>query len=120
MRITALLDPQILEVKLLAIAIGPKEIGIPFESRNDVLVVDKGNDPLLLRPDAGAIGVVVLTQAFIKKRDPRRCSPGFEGFAVVMDLEQIAAGRTAVDNFQKAKLARAAPDALKPSVIVHR
>ena len=46
--------------------------------------------------------------------------PWFEGLGVVTDFEQIAAGRAPVDNFEQAKLARAAPNALKPCVIVHR
>jgi hypothetical protein len=61
-----------------------------------------------------------LAQAFIEQLDPRRSRPGFEGFGVVMDLEQVAAGRAAVDDFENAELARAAPYALKPCVIVHR
>jgi hypothetical protein len=107
-------------VKLLAVAIGPEEIRIALKSRNDVFVVDERNHPLLLRPHAGAIWVGSLAAAIIKQLYPCRRSPGFESLHVVTDLEQVAARRAAIDNFEQAELAGTAVDALKPCVIVHR
>src|SRR5262249_61062291 len=119
-RVAALLDPQVFDVKLLAVAIGPEEIGVSFKGRNDVFVVDERNHPFLLSPDAGTVGIIVLTQALIEELDPGRCGSGFEGFGVVMNFDQMAAGRASVDNFEQAILAWTAPNALKPCVIVHR
>ena len=52
MRVTALLDPEILDVELLTVSISPEEVGVALEGRDDVLVVDKGNDPFFLCPHA--------------------------------------------------------------------
>ena len=108
-RVAALLDPEILDVKLLAVAIGPEEIGVALAGRNDVLVVDKRDDPLLLRPHARAVGVGILAQAIVEELDPRRCGPGLEGLGVVVHFEQIAARRAAVDNLQQADTALDSP-----------
>ena len=65
-RVAALLNPEIFEVKLLAVTIGPEEIGIALEGRDNILVVDERNHPFLLRPYARAVRVVVLAQAIIE------------------------------------------------------
>jgi hypothetical protein len=46
-----LLHPQVLDVDLAAVALGPEEIAVAFERRDDVLVVDERDDPFLLAPD---------------------------------------------------------------------
>ena len=75
-----------------------------------------GLDPEVVYVGSGSL----LAQALIEQLDPSRCGSGFESFSVVMDLQQVTAGRAPVDNLEKAELARTAPNALKPCVVVHR
>jgi hypothetical protein len=117
--VPALLYPEIFDTDLFAVAIGPEEVGVAFERRDDVLVVDEGNDPLLLGPHSGAVGIGVLAAAIVEEFDPRGRCPGSESVDVVVHFEQITARRAAVDHLEQAELARAAVDALKPRVIAH-
>src|SRR5262249_21256061 len=115
----ALLDPQVLDVELLAVPLGPVEVRVALEHRHDVLVVDERNDPLLLAPDAGAVGIDVAPLAIVEELHPGRRRARVERLGVVVNLEQVAAGRAAVDDLEQAVLAGAAVDALEPGVVAH-
>src|SRR4029077_381424 len=98
---------------------GPQEVTVPLVHRHDVLVVDEGDHPLLLAPYPGAIGVSVPAIPLVEELHPRRRRPGAEGVQVVLDLEEVAAGRTAVDDFEQAVLPGAAVDAAEPGPVAH-
>jgi hypothetical protein len=66
MGIAALFNPEIFHVKLLAVSVRPKKIGIPLAHRDDVRIVYERNDPLLFRPNSRTIWIDVLTQATVE------------------------------------------------------
>ena len=118
-RVAALLDPQVLDVELLAVAIRPEEVRAALVGRHDVLVVDEGHHPFLLAPDARAVGVRVPAVALVEELHPRGGRARPQRLHVVLDLEEIAAGGAAVDDLAEAVLPVAAIDALKPRVVAH-
>jgi len=85
---------QVLDAELLAVAVGPQEVRVALVHRHDVLVVDEGHHPLLLPPDPGAVGVDVRRVPVVEELDPRGGGARPQGVHVVLDLEQIPAGRT--------------------------
>ena len=91
MRVAALLDPEILDAELLAVAVGPEEVRVALVHRHDVLVVDEGQHPLLLAPHPRAVGVDVAAVALVEELDPGRGRARLQRLHVVLDLEQIAA-----------------------------
>ena len=74
-RVAALLDPQVLDVQLLAVAVGPEEVRVALVHRHDVLVVDEGDDPFLLAPDTGPVRVHVAVRAVLEELHPRGGRP---------------------------------------------
>src|ERR1044072_8745503 len=119
MRISALLDPEIFQMELLAVAVRPEQIGIAFARGNHVLVVDERHHPFFLGPYSRAVRIAVLSDPIVEKLDPGARRPRLQRFHVVAHFEQIAAGGTTVDDFEKTVLSRTAVDALKPGVITH-
>ena len=119
MRVAALLDPQVLDVELLAVAVGPEEVGVALVHRHDVLVVDERHHPLLLAPDPGAVGVDVPAVAVVEELDPGGGRARPQRVHVVLDLEEVPAGGTPVDDLPEVELPRAAVDALEPRVVRH-
>src|SRR5258708_4310239 len=120
MRVAALLDPKIFEMKLLAVPAGPEQVGVALAGRDDVFVIDERNHPLLLCPDAGTIRIIVAPHAFIEQIDPGRRCARLELIHIMANLEQVAASWTAINNLQQAVLSGTAVNALKPCVIAHR
>src|SRR5581483_5728022 len=118
-RVAALLDPQVLDVELLAVAVGPQEVGVALVHRHDVLVVDEGHHPLLLAPHPRAVGIGVAAVAVVEELDPGRRGAGAQGVHVVLDLEQVPARGAAVDDLPEVELPRASVDALKHRVVRH-
>jgi hypothetical protein len=118
-RVAALLDPEVLDAELLAVTVGPEEVGVALVHRHDVLVVDEGHHPFLLAPHPGAVGIDVAAVAVVEELDPggRRARP--QRVHVVLDLEEVPAGRAPVDDLPEVELARAAVDALEPRVVRH-
>src|SRR5262249_58251883 len=55
----------------------------------------------------------------VEELHPGRGRAGAQGLHVVLDLEQIAAGGTAVDDLPEAVLPVAAIDALEPGIVAH-
>jgi hypothetical protein len=96
-----LLHPQVLDVDLAAVALGPEEIAVAFERRDDVLVVDERDDPFLLAPDPGAVGINALPVAVLEQLHPGGRGAGAERLHVVLDLEQVAARGTTVDDLEQ-------------------
>ena len=78
--------------------LGPEEVRVSFESRNDVVVVDLGEDPLFLGPDSGAVGPLGFPDAGVEEVAPVSSVVAPQGVEVVLDVEQ-AAGFAAVDDF---------------------
>src|ERR1051325_9878207 len=113
MGIATLLDPQVFDVKLFAVTIGPVKIRISFERRDDVFVIDERHDPFLFGPDTRAVRVLILPVTIIEQLDPGRRSSCFESLHVVTDFEQVAAIRAAIDNLEQTELAGTAPNALE-------
>jgi len=118
-RVAALLDPEILQVELFAVTVCPEQIGVAFTHRDDVGIVDKGNDPLLLGPNPGAIRVYVLTQAIIEQLDPGCRSSRRQRLHIVTHFEKASAFRAAIDDFQEVILPGTIVNALKPRGITH-
>lgn len=96
---SAVLDPEIVHVdEAFAESFSPEEVGVTFEGGDDVVVVDLREDPLLLAPDAGAVGPGGFADAGVEEVAPVFAVEGFEGGDVVLDVEE-AAGLGAVDDF---------------------
>ncbi len=94
MGVAAELDPQILEADLAPVALGPEEVGVALVHRDDVLVVDLGTDPLLLAPDARAVGPLVAVGAVLEERAPLGARQRAQRIEIVGDLQErtIAGG----------------------------
>jgi len=69
--VAAQFDPQIVHTHDLPETLGPEKVGAAFIERDDVVVFDLGQDPLLLAPDAGAVGPLVALVAVLEKLHPR-------------------------------------------------
>jgi hypothetical protein len=87
MRVTALLDPQIFDVDLLTVTIGPEKIGVTLASRDDVFVGDKWNDPFFLRPNSRPVRINVLTDTAIEKFNPTRRGSRAQSFHIMSHFE---------------------------------
>lgn len=96
-----MLDPEIVHAqKLFAETLSPEKIGITLESADNVVTVNFGKDPLLLAPDAGAIGPSGLADAGIEKGFPVIAVELLKRIHVVLDVEE-ATGTAAVNNLIK-------------------
>src|SRR5262249_8089077 len=84
--------------ELLAVAIGPEQVGAALHHRDDVLVLHVGLHPLPLAPHAGAVREGGAQVALVEELDPRGRAALLEGLEVVHDLEQVAALRALVDD----------------------
>lgn len=94
----AVFDPQIVHAqKLFAETLSPEKVRVSLESADDVVVVDFGEYPFLLAPDAGAVGPGGLADAGVEEGAPVRTVVALEGLDVVADVEE-AAGLGAVDD----------------------
>src|SRR5262245_64490083 len=113
MRIAALLDPEILQMELLAVAVGPEQVGIALARGDDIFIINEWDDPFLLGPNPRPIRIDVLADTFVEELDPRRGCTRTERRHVVAHLKQIAAGRTTVNDLHETVLPRATVDALK-------
>jgi len=88
---SAVFDPQVVHAeKLFAETLGPEEVGVSLEGGDDVVVVDLGEDPLLLAPDAGAVGPGGLADAGVEEVAPVLAVEALEGGHVVLDVEEAA------------------------------
>ena len=123
MRVAAQLHPQIVEADLLAEPFRPEEVGIAFVERDDVGVVDVGEDPFLLSPDAGPVRPLGGLVALLEELLPFAGVAAPQFLHVVLDFEQRAASLAAVDD-RVDRVARPAFDALEPGLrrlpLLHR
>src|SRR5262249_6272644 len=115
----AQLDPEVRDAELPAVAVGPEEVRAALEHRDHVLVADVGRDPLLLAPDARAVGPERLLVAVVEELDPGRGRAVAQGVEIVRDLEQVAAARAAVEDFVERVAAVAAGDAAEGRGVRH-
>src|SRR5262249_32295988 len=115
--VAALLDPEILDPEHLAVAVGPQEVRPALVGRDDALVVDEGDDPLLLAPHAGAVREHVPAIAVVEQLHPGRRRAPPQGLEVVDHVEEVVAGGTAVDDLEQAVPPGATVDALEPSAV---
>ncbi|KAK4423634.1 hypothetical protein Salat_1946300 [Sesamum alatum] len=84
-------DPQIIHPEdFLAESLGPEEIGVTFEHADDVIIVDFGQDPFFLGPDAGAVKPFGGADAGIEQGLLVIAIVLFECFHVVLDVEEAA------------------------------
>jgi len=84
-------DPQLVHAqKLFAETLSPEEVGVSLEGGDDVVVVDLGEDPLLLAPDAGAVGPGGLADAGVEEGAPVLAVEALERVHVVLDIEEAA------------------------------
>ncbi len=95
--VAAELDPQVVEADLLAVAIGPEQVGAALVHRHDAVIGHLRHHPFALAPNAGAVRPRVLAVALVEQPHPRRTTAVAQRFDVVHDLEQTVALRAAVD-----------------------
>ena len=116
--VAALLDPEVLDPEHLAVAVRPQEVRASLVGRDDALVVEEGDHPLLLPPHAGPVGEQVPPVAVVEELHPGRGRPAPEGLEIVDHVEEVVARGTAVDDLQQAVAAGAAVDALEPGAVL--
>ena len=88
---SAVFDPQLVHAeKLFAETLGPEEVGVSLEGGDDVIVVDLGEHPLLLAPDAGAVGPGGPADAGVEEGAPVLAVEALEGGHVVLHVEEAA------------------------------
>src|SRR5262249_12937046 len=111
-RRAALLDPQMLDADPGAEPRGGQKRRAAFVHRHDMLVADARGDPLLLAPDARAVGPRSAPVARFEQLFPLGGRSRGERVEVVFHLEQIAARGTAgqprVERVRSAAARRAA------------
>src|SRR5262245_54493386 len=116
MRVAALLDPELVEAQLAAVALGPEQIGVALVHRHDVLVVDVRQHPLLLAPDAGAVRPRARVRALAEQALPLRRRRLGELVHVVRDFQQRAVARVVDDLVERIDLVVIA-DATEPGAV---
>src|SRR5690606_39224477 len=83
--------------ELVTVALCPEQIGAALVHRDDVVVGDRGHDPLALAPNARPVGPLVQLVALVEQLGPLRARALGQGSEVVNDFEQPTAGRTGVN-----------------------
>src|SRR5262249_18807755 len=109
---------QLIQAHLLAEPLRPEEIGAALVERDDVAVVDLGEDPLLLPPDARPVGPLRRLVAVVEQLHPAARIAAREHLHLVLHFEERAARLAAVDDGGD-RIARAAAllDALEPALV---
>lgn len=88
---SAVFDPQIVHSdEFLTESLGPEEIGVPLEGADDVVVVDLGQNPFLLGPDAGAVRPARGADARVEEGSPVVAVELLEGVHIMLDVEEAA------------------------------
>ena len=116
--VAALLDPQVLDPEHLPVAIGPQEVRPALVGRDDALVVDEGDHPLLLAPHPGTVREHVPAVAVVEELHPGRGRPAAERLGVVDHVQEVVARRAAVDDLEQTVPAGAAVDAFEPGAVL--
>ena len=90
--------PEVIDADDFAEAFGPEEVGAAFVKGDDVLVVDLGEDPFFLAPDAGAVGPHGGFVAVFEEFHPALGIASGELLEVVLDFEEGVALAALVDD----------------------
>ena len=117
--IAAQLHPQVAHPQLASEPLGPEQVRAALVHRDDRFVSDVRAHPFLLAPDRRAIGPGGPLVALVEQPHPRDRRPVGQRVEVVGDLEQVAAGRTAVDRLPQGILPVAAGDTAEHRAIRH-
>ena len=97
-------DPQLAHAqKLFAITLSPEKVRVSFESRNDVVATDLGEDPFLLGPHPGAIGPRGLADARVEEVAPVLAVVVFQGVHVVLDIKEATRSRAIDDLVERVR-----------------
>jgi len=117
-RVAAELDPQVVHAHDLPEAFGPEQIRAAFVKRDDVVILDLGQNPFLLAPDARTVGPLVALVAVLEKFHPSLgVAPG-ERLEIVPHLQQRVAARAVIDDgIERIRCSALRVDALKPGSI---
>lgn len=87
----AVFNPEVAHAQeLFAETLGPEQVGVTLEGADDVVAVNLGQDPLLLGPDAGAVGPRGLADAGVEEFAPVPAVVFFQGGHIVLDVEEAA------------------------------
>src|SRR5262249_15990849 len=98
MGVAAEFDPELVDADHFSKAPGPEEVCAALVKRDNVLVVNFGENPLLFAPDAGADRPLVAFIALFEKLFPAGGVALAQGGEVVLDFEQGAAFLAMVDD----------------------